>query len=176
MRFSRALPRCLAMILAAGPMAAQAPAAAAAPAWKPFNLGTHHRAVSTTSPAAQLAFDQGLLWAFAFNHDEAMRAFGEAAKQDPGLAAAWWGMALVNGPHINNPVVDEAHAKAARSALQAGGWDGGRSRKDRSCSGASTCCTVTKTCSRTRAASTRTASLAEDQAVPGRSVGWLPGL
>lgn len=102
------------------PLLAQAPPAPApAPQpWKPFDLGTHHRAVSTKSPAAQLAFDQGLMWAFAFNHDEAMRAFQEAARQDPGLAMAWWGMALVNGPHINNPVVDEAHAKAAWSALQ----------------------------------------------------------
>ena len=30
---------------------------------------------------------------------------------------AWWGIALVNGPHINNPEVDEAHAKAAWDAL-----------------------------------------------------------
>ena len=30
---------------------------------------------------------------------------------------AWWGVALVNGPHINNPMVDEAHARAAWDAL-----------------------------------------------------------
>lgn len=114
MRSHRALPACLSIALIAAPLVAQAPTQA----WKPFDLGTHHRAVSTKSPAAQLAFDQGLMWSFAFNHDEAMRAFGEAAKQDPDLAAAWWGMALVNGPHINNPMVDEAHAKAAWSALQ----------------------------------------------------------
>ena len=116
MRIRRVLLTCLASALLAGPLAAQAPAPAQA--WKPFDLGKHHRAVSTKSPAAQLAFDQGLMWSFAFNHDEAMRAFGEASKQDPDLAAAWWGMALVNGPHINNPMVDEAHAKAAWSALQ----------------------------------------------------------
>ena len=81
--------------------------------WKPFNLGRHHRAVSTKVPGAQAAFDQGLLWAFAFNHDEATRAFQEAARLDPGLAMAWWGIALVNGPHINNPSLDDAHAKAA---------------------------------------------------------------
>ena len=46
-------------------------AAEPAPApWKPFDLGTHHRAVSTKSSEAQKAFDQGLTWAFAFNHDE----------------------------------------------------------------------------------------------------------
>jgi tetratricopeptide (TPR) repeat protein len=91
--------------------------AADTPAWKPYDLGTHHRAVSTKSAAAQKAFDQGLIWSFAFNHDEAERAFQEAARQDPDLAMAWWGIALVNGPHINNPMVDEAHAKAAWEAL-----------------------------------------------------------
>ncbi|MBI3131252.1 MAG: hypothetical protein HYZ13_07835 [Acidobacteria bacterium] len=85
--------------------------------WKPFNLGPHHRKVSTRVPGAQRAFDQGLIWAFAFNHDEAVRAFQEAARLDPGLAMAWWGIALVNGPHINNPALDDAHAKAAWEAL-----------------------------------------------------------
>lgn len=87
-------------------------------AWEPFDLGPHHRPVSTASPAAQFAFDQGLVWAYAFNHDEAQRAFAEAARQDPGLAMAHWGVALVNGPHINNPIVDEEHAEAAWQALQ----------------------------------------------------------
>ena len=118
MRMRRALLTCLSIGLLAGPLPAQAPAPAPAAAWKPFDLGSHHRAVSTKNAAAQLAFDQGLMWSFAFNHDEAMRAFGEASKQDPDLAMAWWGMALVNGPHINNPMVDEAHAKAAWTALQ----------------------------------------------------------
>lgn len=90
---------------------------AAASGWRPFDLGRHSRVVSTKSAAAQKAFDQGLVWSFAFNHDEAVRAFSEAARLDPGLAMAHWGIALVNGPHINNPYVDEAHAKAAWEAL-----------------------------------------------------------
>ncbi len=85
--------------------------------WRPFNLGRHHRRVSTRVPAAQQAFDQGLVWAYAFNHDEAVKAFEEAGRLDPGLAMAWWGIALVNGPHINNPVLDDAHAQAAWEAL-----------------------------------------------------------
>ena len=40
-----------------------------------------------------------------------------SARQDPGLAMAWWGIALVNGPHINNPMVDEARARLAWLAL-----------------------------------------------------------
>lgn len=88
-----------------------------APSWQPFNLGTYHRAVSTRSAEAQRAFDQGLIWAYAFNHDAAMGAFREAARLDPGLAMAYWGIALVNGPHINNPVLDAAHACVAWESL-----------------------------------------------------------
>ncbi len=110
--------RILILILAAAlTLGARAPEDAKASSWQPFNLGRHHRKVSTQVPAAQRAFDQGLIWAYAFNHDEAVRAFEEAARQDPGLAMAWWGIALVNGPHINNPAVDDAHAKAAWEAL-----------------------------------------------------------
>ena len=85
--------------------------------WRPYDLGRHHRRVATKVPAAQAAFDQGLVWAYAFNHEAAVRAFREAARLDPSCAMAWWGLALVNGPHINNPVMEEAQAKAAWEAL-----------------------------------------------------------
>jgi tetratricopeptide (TPR) repeat protein len=88
------------------------------PAWRPFDLGSYQRPVTTPSPEAQRAFNQGLIWAYAFNHDEAQRAFEEAVRLDPSCAMAYWGIALVNGPHINNPMVDEQHAKAAWDALQ----------------------------------------------------------
>ena len=81
-------------------------------------MGSHHRKVTTTSREAQKYFDQGLTFAFSFNHDEAIRSFTEAARLDPQLAAAWWGVALCNGPHINNPAMDEEHSKAAWEALQ----------------------------------------------------------
>lgn len=80
-------------------------------------IGPHHRAVSTRSQLAQKYFDQGLTWSFAFNHDEAIRSFQEAARQDPQLAMAWWGVALCYGPHINFPILPEDKAKAAWSAL-----------------------------------------------------------
>ncbi|MCM2257201.1 MAG: hypothetical protein NDJ94_16260 [Vicinamibacteria bacterium] len=92
-------------------------AAQPVPPSPPLDLGPHHRAVSTKSAAAQKQFDAGLVWSFAFNHGDAEKAFREAARLDDGLAIAWWGVALVNGPHINNPYVDEAHAKAAWDAL-----------------------------------------------------------
>ncbi len=86
-------------------------------AWRPFELGSYTRPVSTRVAEAQKAFDQGLVWAFAFNHDEAERAFAESARRDPSLAMAWWGVALVNGPHINNPVMSEAQSRKAWDAL-----------------------------------------------------------
>lgn len=81
-------------------------------------MGDHHRAVTTSSARAQRYFDQGLTWAYAFNHDEAIRSFREAARLDPDCAMAWWGVALCNGPHINNPAVPPERAKAAWDALQ----------------------------------------------------------
>lgn len=81
-------------------------------------LGDHHRAVTTSSKEAQKYFDQGLVWTFAFNHDEAIRSFQQVAALDPDCAMAWWGIALCNGPHINNAAMDAAHVAAAWEALQ----------------------------------------------------------
>lgn len=73
--------------------------------------------VTTASKEAQAAFDRGLTLAYAFSHGAAEKEFREAARQDPALAMAWWGVALVNGPHINFPLVPEAKAKVAWEAL-----------------------------------------------------------
>ncbi len=81
-------------------------------------MGQHARAVQTSSPEAQKFFDQGLIWTYAFNHDEAIRSYGEAARLDPDCAMAWWGIALCNGPHINNPVMPAERSVAAWDALQ----------------------------------------------------------
>jgi tetratricopeptide (TPR) repeat protein len=80
-------------------------------------LGGIHRPVSTASAEAQRYVDQGLAFMYAFNHDEAIRSFRRAAELDPGCAMAWWGIAIANGPHINNPVVPEDRARAAWDAL-----------------------------------------------------------
>jgi tetratricopeptide (TPR) repeat protein len=83
-------------------------------------LGGLSRKVTTVSPEAQRYFDQGLAFMYAFNHDEAIRAFRRAGELDPRCAMAFWGVAVANGPHINNPVVPEDRAKAAWKALAAG--------------------------------------------------------
>jgi tetratricopeptide (TPR) repeat protein len=79
-------------------------------------LGTYTHAVTTTSPDAQRYFDQGLRLVYAFNHDEAVRAFREAARLDPGCAMAWWGIALASGPNYNLPI-DEERDRTARDAM-----------------------------------------------------------
>jgi len=83
------------------------------------NLGDHTRTITTRSPAAQRYFDQGLTFVFSFNHDEAIRSFRQAAAHDPDCAMAWWGVALANGPHINNPAMDAAQSAAAWDAVVA---------------------------------------------------------
>ncbi len=81
-------------------------------------MGGYHRKVTTSSVEAQRYFDQGLTWAYAFNHDEAIRSFEQAATIDADCAMAHWGKALCHGPHINNPVMDEPGSIAAWTALR----------------------------------------------------------
>ncbi len=95
-------------------MQATAPNAAFAdndpPLWD--GLGTLSYKITTTIPAAQSYFDQGLRLAYAFNHAEAQRAFRKAEKLDPRCAMCFWGEALVLGPNINLPMPEPAVAPA----------------------------------------------------------------
>lgn len=80
-------------------------------------LGNVHHPVSTKNKKAQEFFDQGLKFVYGFNHDEARRSFEQAAKLDPKLAMAWWGVALTLGPNYNLPV-DAEREKAGYEAAQ----------------------------------------------------------
>ncbi|MFD5002675.1 hypothetical protein ACFWMV_07165 [Streptomyces mutabilis] len=99
-----------------------------------YDLGTHGRPVTTSSPEAQRWFDRGLVWTYAFHHEEAVSCFEAAAAADPDCAMAHWGIAYALGPNYNKPweafdaeeltrtvdrthaAVERAHEKAARSA------------------------------------------------------------
>lgn len=83
------------------------------------NLGKHHHAITTTSPLAQRYFDQGLRLVFAFNHNEAIAAFKQAAELDPNCAMCYWGIALAMGPNINLPMDLKQEPHAYESAQKA---------------------------------------------------------
>ncbi|HSM07409.1 MAG TPA: hypothetical protein VLA33_00145 [Gemmatimonadota bacterium] len=82
------------------------------------DLGDHHYDITTDIPNAQRYFDQGLRLYYAFNHQEAIRAFREAQRLDPNCTMCFWGEALAWGPNINLPM-DSAAAVAAYAAVQA---------------------------------------------------------
>lgn len=82
-------------------------------------LGQHSIQVTTANKEAQKWFDQGVAFMFAFNHDEAVLAFEQAAKLDRDCAMAYWGIATSLGPNINNPAVDPASAEKAWKAVMA---------------------------------------------------------
>ena len=46
-----------------------------------FDLGHYSRRVVTKSVEAQTWFDRGLVWCYAFNHEEALRCFRNALVQ-----------------------------------------------------------------------------------------------
>jgi tetratricopeptide (TPR) repeat protein len=80
-------------------------------------LGSLQHPVSTSNPEAQKFFDQGLRLTFAFNHAEAARSFQQAAKLDPRLAMAFWGVAEAVGPNYNDPAGPDRF-KQAHEAIQ----------------------------------------------------------
>lgn len=68
------------------------------------NIGLHNFPITTKSELAQKYFNQGIILAYGFNHEEAYRSFKEVARIDTNCAMAYWGMAYVLGPNINLPM------------------------------------------------------------------------
>src|SRR6202023_626499 len=66
-----------------------------------YDLGSYHRPIVVPSPPAQVWFDRGMVWAYACNHEEAIRCFDRALELDPDLAIARWGVAYSIGPNYN---------------------------------------------------------------------------
>jgi tetratricopeptide (TPR) repeat protein len=96
-----------------------------ATSWRDPGTGTHHRCISTRSALAQDAFDDGMVWVYAFHHDEAIRCFEAALAADPDCALAWAGIAYAHGPHINNPAMTPERCARAWEA-----WREADARKD----------------------------------------------
>ena len=96
-----------------------APAKEPAPVALATGLGDIHHPVSTSNAEAQKFFDQGLAYIYAFNHEEAVRSFKQAAKLDPQLAMAYWGAALALGSNYNvqadGPALVEAYSNLQKA-------------------------------------------------------------
>lgn len=84
-----------------------------------YDLGSYSFKISTRVSKAQEYFNQGLNWAYGFNHGEAERAFRDAAKADPQCAMCYWGIAFVLGPNINAPMSAEAVPRAYQALKEA---------------------------------------------------------
>ena len=78
-----------------------------------FDLGTWPRKISTRSDRAQLWFDRGLNWTYAYNHEEAVACFQSALKEDAGCAMGSWGIAYDGGPFYNRPWIRYSEAEIA---------------------------------------------------------------
>ena len=78
-----------------------------------------HWAVSTADPPAQQSFDRGLAMLYAFDVGEARVAFEQAAKHDPDLAMAYWGLAEADTIDINRPSTPEGELRAAAALVRA---------------------------------------------------------
>jgi tetratricopeptide (TPR) repeat protein len=85
------------------------------PATYPFDLGSYRRPVATSSAEARRWFDRGLIWSYAFNHEEAIACFERAIAADPEFAMAYWGLAYAAGPNYNKQweAFDEADLRAS---------------------------------------------------------------
>ncbi len=94
-------------------------------------LGDLHLEITTTAPAAQRYFDQGLRFAFGFNHAAALASFRAAQAADPACAMCRWGEAWVLGPNINAAMEADAVAPAFAAAAQASALADGASALER---------------------------------------------
>jgi tetratricopeptide (TPR) repeat protein len=82
-------------------------------------LGKVHFPITTSNPVAQRYFDQGLAFAYGFNHAAAISSFREAQRLAPDCALCYWGEALALGPNINAPMDEAANARAVGLARYA---------------------------------------------------------
>jgi tetratricopeptide (TPR) repeat protein len=66
-----------------------------------FDIDVYSRKITTGSPDAQLWFDRGLVWTYAYHHETAIECFQKALEHDPDCAMAHWGVAYAIGPNYN---------------------------------------------------------------------------
>lgn len=95
-----------------------------------YDLGSFKRTVTTSNDHAQIWFNRGLIWSYAFNHEEAAQCFEQAIAHDSECAMAHWGLAYSLGPNYNKPweffdekdldtTVSRTHRAASRAKTSA---------------------------------------------------------
>jgi len=78
-----------------------------------------HHPIATKNAQTQSFFDQGMEFVYAFNFEEAIRAFENASKLDTRAAMPYWGLALANSPSYNSGIYNSpTREKAAFEAFQ----------------------------------------------------------
>jgi tetratricopeptide (TPR) repeat protein len=82
-------------------------------------LGGYSHKITTASPQAQAWFDQGLRLVYAFNHNEAQKAFVECTRLDASCAMCYWGIAIAEGSNYNHPTDADREARALTAVRQA---------------------------------------------------------
>ncbi|MBS1715754.1 MAG: hypothetical protein JST30_15615 [Armatimonadetes bacterium] len=80
-------------------------------------LGRYHRSVKTAVPLASKYLDQGFAFLYGFQYSVAEEAFREAARLDPDMAMAYWGIAASNANYINKSGVSADESREALDAL-----------------------------------------------------------
>jgi len=68
-----------------------------------YDLGSYRRLVSTNNAEASEWFNRGLIWSYAFNHEESAKCFERAIDKDSKCCMAYWGLAYALGPNYNKP-------------------------------------------------------------------------
>ncbi|TGJ80924.1 hypothetical protein E0Z10_g7826 [Xylaria hypoxylon] len=68
-----------------------------------YDLGSYRRSVSTSNAEALEWFNRGLIWSYAFNHEESAKCFERAIENDNNCCMAYWGLAYSLGPNYNKP-------------------------------------------------------------------------
>ncbi|KAI1196116.1 TPR domain protein [Nemania serpens] len=68
-----------------------------------YDLGSYRRSIGTKNPEAAEWVNRGLIWSYAFNHEESAKCFERAIEKDNNCCMAYWGLAYALGPNYNKP-------------------------------------------------------------------------
>ncbi len=82
----------------------------------PTVFGAYSRHITTTTPAAQEAFDRGMQLMYVFTPRDAAKEFRVALHKDPACAMCAWGEAWSLGAYLNEPM-PPANAPLAYAAV-----------------------------------------------------------